>query len=301
MSNNKDAYNDVELSLDEELDLENLDVNQTTVSENEPKDETQENSVHEDSNESSESSDEGATNLEVISSDQFEIDGYLYDKETINQWKNDADNKNQWNKSNTEKSQKIAKVGKFLQRLESDKEFSEHIKDYFYDNPEEYSKMGLNENLSGLISTEETPKEETTEGPLEGRLDKLEEAEYNRTVNSRVDTMDNVLTQLENANPSTLGTPNQVDDFLRFAESNSERYRDTDGTVNLNEVYKAYSYDTLVDEISHLKRLDNNKSKNSSVRVTASEIGAKETLAPKRYDSWKDVTVDDPEIAKYFE
>ena len=300
MSNSKDAYNNVEISEEEELALDGID-EQTTQSESEPKDETQENSVLEDSEESSEPSDEGATNPEVISSTQFEMDGYIYDRETINQWKKDADNKSQWNKSNTEKSQKIAKVGKFLQRLESDKEFSEHIKDYFYDNPEEYGKLGLNENLSEIVPTEETPKEQTSETPLEGRLNKLEQAEYNRTIDTRVDSMDNTLPQLENENPNTLGDPNKVDRFLQFAEANSERYRDNDGTVNLREVYKAYSYDTMREELNHYKKLDDNKSKNSKVKVGTSEIGAKETVAPKKFDSWKDVSIDDPEIAKYFE
>lgn len=300
MSNNKDAYNDVELSLDEELGLEGID-EQTTMSENEPKDETQENSVLEDSEESSEPSDEGATNLEVISSSEFEMDGQIYNRETISQWKNDADNKSQWNKSNTEKSQKIAKVGKFLQRLESDKEFSEHIKDYFYDNPEEYSKLGLGEKLSEIVPTEQTPKEETSESPLEGRLNKLEEAEYNREIDTRVDSMDNVLTQLENENPSTLGDPDSVDKFLQFAEVNSARYRDKDGTVNLREAYKNYSYDYMKGELEHYKKLDDNKNRNSKVKVGTSEIGATETVAPKKYDSWKDVTADDPEISKYFE
>ena len=62
MSNSKNAYNDVEISKEDELALEGVD-EQTTMSENEPKDETQENSVLEDSKESSEPSDEGATNL----------------------------------------------------------------------------------------------------------------------------------------------------------------------------------------------------------------------------------------------
>ena len=300
MSNSKNAYNNVEITEEEELSLEGID-EQTTMSENEPKDETQENSVEGESEDTPIPSDEGATNLEVISSSQFEIDGHIYDKETINQWKVDADNKSQWNKSNTEKSQKIAKVGKFLQRLESDKEFSEHIKDYFFDNPEEYSKLGLNEKLSDIVPTEETPKEEVAENPLEGRLNKLEQAEYDREINTRVESMDNVLTQLENENPNTLGDPDKVDDFLKFADANSERYRGNDGTVNLREVYKAYSYDTLKGELEHYKKLDNNKSKNSKVKLSTSEIGATETVAPKRLSSWKEVSLDDPEIAKYFE
>tara|TARA_R110002020_G_scaffold288669_2_gene504147 strand:- start:21559 stop:22461 length:903 start_codon:yes stop_codon:yes gene_type:complete len=300
MSNSKDAYNDVELSLDEELGLEGID-EQTTMSENEPKDETQENSVLEDSNESSKPSDEGATNLEVISSSEFEMDGHIYDRETINQWKNDADNKTQWNKSNTEKSQKIAKVGKFLQRIESDKEFSEHIKDYFYDNPEEYNKLGLDEKLSELVPNEEASTEEITENPLEGRLNKLEQAENDRIIDSRVDTMDRQLTQLEERNPNSLGSPEKVDEFLQFAESNSERYRDANGLVNLEAMFKNYSYDTMKDELDHYKKLDDNRSRNSKVKVGTSEIGATETVAPKKYDSWKDVTADDPEISKYFE
>lgn len=300
MSNSKNAYNDVEISEEEELALDGID-EQTTMSENEPKDETQKNSVEGESLETPIPSDEGATNLEVISSSEFEMDGHIYDRETINQWKNDADNKSQWNKSNTEKSQKIAKVGKFLQRLESDKEFSEHIKDYFYDNPEEYSKLGLSENLSELVPTEETPKEEASESPLEGRLNKLEQAEYNREIDTRVDNMDNVLTQLENENPNTLGDSSKVDKFLQFAEANSERYRDRDGTVNLREVYKAYSYDYMKDELEHYKKLGDNKNRNSKVKVGTSEIGATETVAPKKYKSWKDVTVDDPEISKYFD
>jgi hypothetical protein len=294
MIGSKEAYNNVEISSEE---MDSLETTQSELT----KDETQENSVQEQSVEtpvvetSETEQEERATNPEVRG-DFFEIDGERFNKETISQWKSDSSNKSEWNKSNTEKAQKIAKVGKFLNKVESDSDFKEHIRHYF-DSDDEFDKMGLSENYSEFTESEETDEV----NPYDERLDKLEEAEYERNIDTRTNQLDRELSRLESDNPEVLGAPDKVNEFLEFTEANSDRFRDKNGIVHLEEAYKVFSYDYYKEQNSHYKKLDKNRAKNSGVKVGQSKIGAKETVAPKKYNSWKDITADDPEIAKYFE
>ena len=297
MIGSKEAYNNVEIS---EEEMNSLETTQSELT----KDETQENSVQEQSVETpvvepketeQEPAEERVTSPEV-SGDFFEIDGERFNRETISEWRNDSNNKSEWSKSNTEKAQKIAKVGKFLNKVESDSDFKEHIRHYF-DSDDEFDKMGLGENYSEFTESEETKEV----NPYEERLNKLENAEYDRVIDARTDQLDRELTQLESDNPEVLGDPDKVKEFLEFTEINSDRFRDKNGIVHLNEAYKVFSFDYYKEQSSHYKKLDENRAKNSGVKVSQSKIGAKETVAPKKYNSWKDITADDPEIAKYFE
>jgi len=71
--------------------------------------------------------------------------------------------------------------------------------------------------------------------------------------------------------------------------------------VDLDGAFKEWSYDAMQEQLSHYKKLDKNKSRNSGKVVTKAQKGAIDEVKPKKYKSFKEVSMDDPEIAKYFE
>ena len=73
---------------------------------------------------------------EPVVVDGFEIDGERYDREAIMAWREDSDNKESWQKSNTEKAQNLSKWSKLSEKINGDDSFREHIKDFFFDDPE---------------------------------------------------------------------------------------------------------------------------------------------------------------------
>ncbi len=296
MSNSKESYNNVELSQEELGSLEGQE--QTTTSEETPKEATQENSVTDVK--ASNEADSRATNPEGSSDNEqtygFEIDGKEYSISDVEQWKKDSDNRNDWQKSNTEKAQQIAGVGKFLKKFNEDKELQSHIKDYF-DNDKEFDSYGLNSNF---IEPEETV-EQVENNPYEERLNKLEEAENSRIIDQRTDNLEQELSGLEGKYPDLLGTPDKVMNFLDFSEKNSERYRDSNGNVSLSNMLREYSFDYLQEELGHYKKLDKNNSRNSNIVVDRSEVGARETITPKKFTSWKDINPYDEDLKQYFD
>jgi len=293
-SNSKEAYNNVIVSDDEHNSLEGIE---TTVSES-PKEATQENSVEEQPLAVEETVDSRATNPEGSNSDdvyELEMDGQKYSLDDIANWKKDADNKSEWSKSNTEKAQQIAGVGKFLNKFKDDSDFQEHMKMYF-DDEKEFDSFGL---LNADVP--KVDEEQVEVNPFEERLNTLETAEYDRVLNSRTENLDVELSDLEKQYPDILGNEEQVLEFLDFSERNSARYRDSNGNVSLNDMFKEYSFDYLQQELSHYKKLGRNRDRNSGKVINRSEIGATETVTPKKYNSWEDIKASDPEINKYFD
>ena len=223
------------------------------------------------------------------------MDGQKYTLDDITNWKKDADNKSEWSKSNTEKAQKIAGVGKFLNKFKEDSDFQEHMKMYF-DDEKEFNSFGL---LNADVP--EVEEEQVEVNPFEERLNTLETAEHNRVIDQRTENLDIELSDLEKQYPNILGTEEQVLEFLDFSERNSARYRDSEGNVSLEDVFKEYSFDYLQQELSHYKKLGENRDRNSGKVINRSEIGATETVTPKKYNSWNDIKASDPDIQKYFD
>ena len=89
-------------------------------------------------------------------------------------------------------------------------------------------------------------------------------------------------------------------EFLDFAEEHAERFVQN-GIPNLDLAFKEWSYDAIQDQLTHFKQLANNKSRNAGIVINKSEVGAKESKAPKKYTSYKEISVSDPDVAKYFE
>jgi hypothetical protein len=284
----KEAYNNVEVS-EEELSAIDGEIKGTTESKT-PKEEPSEVSEAKE-----------VTNPEGSEGEQeyqIEVDGKTFSIDDVVSWKKDSDNRSEWSKSNTEKAQKIAGVGKFLKKFNEDAKFQEHLKDYF-DDEKDFNSLNLIDN--DVVEVEESFEEQVSMNPLEERLDKLEEAEDNRIIDQRTDNLSEELSTLENDYPEILGTPEQVMDFLQFSESNSARYRDNKGVVNLSNMFKEYSFDHMREELSHYKKLDDNKHRNSKSVINRSEIGATETVTQKSYDSWKDIDPHSEDLKKYFD
>ena len=64
------------------------------------------------------------------------------DLSDIMEWQKDSQNKNDWNKSNTEKAQEIARLGKLANKLKEDDSFRDHLKDYF-DDDKDYNSLDI--------------------------------------------------------------------------------------------------------------------------------------------------------------
>ena len=90
---------------------------------------------------------------EPVVEDGFEIDGERYDREAIMAWREDSTNKESWQKSNTEKAQNLSKWGKLGQKINEDENFRDHLKDFFFDDPEAVKALGLDGDID--IPTQE--------------------------------------------------------------------------------------------------------------------------------------------------
>jgi hypothetical protein len=278
-------YNNIELTEEEMAGLENL--TETTES---PTDDNASEVVEESTEATEEETSNGVTEPEVA--DGLEIDGTHYSQDQILKWREDSTNKNNWQKSNTEKAQKLSKWNKLADKINDDESFRNHIKDFLHDNPEAVTELGLDDKI---------PVEEMSETPSEVdlRLNALETIESGRLMEHRVNQLDGQLTDLEKANPDYLGNQDKVSEFLDFADKNSSKFIEN-GMPNLERAFREWSYDQMQEQLTHFKKLEENGKRNTGI-INKSEAGAKEVKADKKPTTWNDISMDDPSIAKYFD
>jgi hypothetical protein len=227
--------------------------------------------------------------------DGLEISGERFDRDTILSWREDSANKNEWQKSNTEKAQSISKWSKLSEKIDSDESFRTHLKDYFYDNPEAIKQLGLDGTV-GVIDEAEVPE---IPSELESRLNILEEIEGDRVVEKRIDVLDSTLSKLEKEYPEYLADEAKVSEFLEFTDSNVEKFLE-EGTPNLERAFREWSYNQMQEELTHYKQLENNSKRNDGKIIDNSELGAKEVKTPAKINSYKDFNMDNPLVQKYF-
>ena len=285
-------YNDVEITAEEMESLNDPILTDVTTNVETTESQEQETTQEEPAE---------AVNESNVVVDEFkgvEIDGKAYDVDTIKSWMDDANNKSEWQKSNTEKAQELSKWNKFVEKVNEDETFRDHIKDFFFDDPDSVSKLGLD----GKIELDLKSDDRVTETPseLEMRLAKLEEFEQSRIMENRVNTLDSELTNLEEKFPEYLGEEGQMQTFLNFAEANGERFI-VNGLPSMEMAFKEWSYDQMQDELNHYKKLGKNSSRNTGKVINTSQAGVKEVKQPKKITSYSEATMDDPDIAKYFE
>ena len=239
---------------------------------------------------------EGAT--EVSESDEFnledyevEIDGETFDGADIMRWQEDSANKDNWQASNTQKAQDIAKWSKFNNKIAEDSEFRDYVKDFFYEDNDGLKELGLDKELRPLGFEEEImaePEKGETDVKMEEVEGRLNQMEFER----HVDDLELELNAIVDDNKDVFADEDDEVNFLEFAQESN--------MTDLNQAFKLWSYDKMQDELDHHRQLDGNKQRNMGKVVHNSKVGATEVSTPKNYKSVKDINIDDPDVAKYF-
>ena len=239
---------------------------------------------------------EGET--EVSESDEFnledyevEIDGETFDGADIMRWQEDSANKDNWQASNTQKAQDIAKWSKFNNKIAEDSEFRDYVKDFFYEDNDGLKELGLDKELRPLGFEEEImaePEKGETDVKMEEVEGRLNQMEFER----HVDDLELELNAIVDDNKDVFADEDDEVNFLEFAQESN--------MTDLNQAFKLWSYDKMQDELDHHRQLDGNKQRNMGKVVHNSKIGATEVSSPKNYKSMKDINMTDPDVAKYF-
>jgi len=297
------GYSEVELTDEEFSSLENPD-QETTESQTteETSDTVQSVDADQELAEDTETeAPEGETEVEVEDDfDGFEVDGQRFERDDVLAWRADSENKSDWQKSNTEKAQKLSKWNKLAEKIQNDDSFREHIKDFFFDNPEAVKGLGLDGDMI-MEEVAEAEVKNDMNPELESRLQVLEEVQGERIMEQRVDHLDNVLSNLENQFPDYLGDQDKVGEFLDFADKNAQSFVEN-GIPNLERAFREWSYGQMQSQLNHYKQLEENGNRNKGKVISTQQVGAKEVKANKELSrDWKKITMDDPEIAKYFD
>ena len=293
-------YNNIELTDEEMESLNDIIIGpETGVSESTDSQTTEDDSDAVQTAEETtteEASTQEETEAEVVE-DGFEIDGERFDREAIMAWREDSTNKESWQKSNSEKAQNLSKWGKLGQKINEDENFRDHLKDFFFDDPEAVKALGLDGDID--IPTQEVEEKSPEISPeLNERLKVLEDIEGERVMEARVDKLDTQLTKLEEKFPEYL-EGEKVSEFLEFADKNANKFVEN-GLPDLDRAFREWSYAEMQSELTHYKKLGKNTARNEGKVIGTAQVGAKEVKTPKKYN-WDNMTMDDPEIAKYFE
>ena len=288
------AHNDVEITDEEKASLSESEeatqpVNDEPVEpsneaiateESKPEDTLEENKVSED-----------GINLDEY---DLEIDGETFSAEEIQQWMDDSNNKDKWQKSNTQKAQELSQWNNLINKVKGDDKFREYMGDFFYDNPEELAKLNLNGEADGLNLPEEVGEasEEIVPEPSNPRLDELDEKVAELESTEVIKELESDMDSLVQDNKEFFESEQDELDFLEFCVENECR--------DLTRGFMLYTWDSLREQVDHLGKLQENRERNQGVVVGTREAGGPEQSAPKTYSNYKDMSLDDPDISKYF-
>tara|TARA_R100001510_G_C7656388_1_gene216366 strand:- start:1098 stop:2018 length:921 start_codon:yes stop_codon:yes gene_type:complete len=242
--------------------------------------------------------DEGAS--EELGSDEFnledyevEIDGETFDGAEILKWREDSANKDNWQASNTQKSQEIAKWSKLTNKLSSDDEFRDYVKDYFYEDEKGLKELGLNGELKPLELEEVVQAKEEEKAEAENsKINEVESRLNDMELERMVDDLESELNSIVDNNTNMFQEENAEDDFLSFIEQSQ--------MTNLEDAFKLWSYDKMQIEMDHQKKIDGNKQRNQGKVIHNSDTVVKDVSTPKSYKNMKEINMADPDIAKYF-
>ena len=297
------GYSEVEISEEEVQALENPETESTVSQPAIEADEKVDNISTEESNEVEAPIIKDVAETETTVEDSFDgldIDGNQIPREQILAWREDSDNKESWNKSNTEKAQNLSKWNKLSEKINKDESFRSHIVDFFFDDPEAIKSLGLDGDID--IPKTETKEEKVapTSPEVEQRLKMLEDIEGDRLMETRVDHLDEQLTNLEDKFPEYLEGEKGAE-FLEYAQKNATKFVEN-GLPSLERAFREWSYGEMQAELKHFKKLDENGKRNEGKVIGTSQVGARDVKSPKKLSrNWKEITMSDPEIAKYFD
>ncbi len=261
--------------------------------------------VNEEVREESKSESESPNDSE-FSEDEYEIQigDNTFDIDKVLEWKSDSDNKTDWNKANTQKAQAIARGGRLLQLIDNDDNFKEHLKEYFYGDDKEVKKYGLDkefgvdfdkvpENRPQPQAQMRDPRERMVDpliGQMYERVVALEDEKLGRSIGDRYD-------EIKDTNPNFFKEESHGIDFLNFC---NEKGVIVDNDIDMEASFKLWSYDKIMSEENRKEQLYNNKMRNEGSQIGNSEIGAKEIRSGEAPKDYKDISMDNPDVSRYF-
>ena len=221
----------------------------------------------------------------------FQIDGQEFSIDDVLEWKSDSDNKSNWSQKNTQRAQELARWNALNDRMNEDKDFKSHIKDYFFNDEDAYRKLGLDESYESLEENEDLNPEdyeikESETSDLEARVQELE---FERQVNSMEVEFDNLV----RANSDIFENEDDEIQFLEYVEENE--------IPDLNLAFNLYTRDYYKAEADRARQLNENAGRNYGKVVMNSSVGARDVRTPSKPANYKEITMDDPDIAQYFD
>jgi len=243
-----------------------------------------------------------------LSEEQYDIQigEDVFDLDNVLEWKKDFDNKKDWNKSNTQKAQSIARGGRILELLDNDDNFRDHMKEYFYGDDKEVKKYGLDKEFG--IDFEKVPEpqpqqqqQQQQRDPRERRVDPLIGQMYDRVValedeklgRSIGDRYDDIKTD----NPDFFKADGDGVDFLNYCNDSGVI---VNNDIDMEASFKLWSYDKVMTAENRKEQLYNNKLRNEGSTIGNSEIGAKEVRSGDSPKNYKEISMDNPEVSRYF-
>ena len=220
---------------------------------------------------------------------EIDLDGESYSFKDVLEWKKDADNKADWSKSNTQKAQNLASLGRLFEQIQGDPKLKEYIKDYYHDNPNGLKDSGLDEvswdNVPEDLNPEDYLVQDDPQNVLMQRVEQLE-------VDKNVSILEQQLETLESKYPQLLGAE-KTDEFLKFVDEAK--------IGDLDVGFRLWATDALLQNTTQDRKLDENRSRNEGKVISTQVKGASNVVNDVRQNNdWRKVSLDDPEISKYF-
>jgi hypothetical protein len=273
-------YNEIEISEDEKASISS----DTEVSPTQEAKDSDSTPVESSNQEVTESNEEDV--YQMFDEDE----GRFIDNDEIIKWRESFNNQSNWQKSNTEKAQNIAKWSKLMDKVSNDEDFRSHMIEYFGEDKNSINSLGLN-GIEALEQLEESEAPIQAQNP--DKLQSLEQRLDNVELDKRTDVLEVQFNQFVAQNEQLKDEKSQIE-FLQFMNDR--------GLDDFSEAFKFWDYDNAQEQLKHYKELEQNKQRNTGKVIQTKTIGATKEKTPHRIaNDYKNVSMDDPEISKYFE
>tara|TARA_R100000388_G_C7244840_1_gene164167 strand:+ start:7136 stop:8044 length:909 start_codon:yes stop_codon:yes gene_type:complete len=225
----------------------------------------------------------------LLEDNTIDIDGQEYNVDDIYQWKSDSENKRDWSQKNTQRAQELARWNALNDKLTQDSDFKEHIKDYFYNDEDAYRKLGLDESYEPLEEDIEQYLAKDDEYDTTSELEtRVQELEFEKQVND----MEVEFDQLVRDNTDIFTNEDDEIQFLEYVEENE--------IPDLNLAFSLYTRDYYKAQVDQARQLSENAGRNEGRVVMNSSVGAREVRTPSKPKNYKEISMDNPDIAQYF-
>ena len=294
-----DEYGNIEVTTEELSGLSKVD-DTPTPKESDPVSEPSVEEVNEEPREESVETAEPQSTSDSEEEYELHVGDDVFSIEQVLEWKANSDNKSDWSKSNTQKAQAIAKGGRLLEQLDNDEAFREHVKEYFYGDEKEFGRLGLDSRYGvdfdkvpqqeQVVQEPEEPQDDPRLNQLFDRIEGLEDEKLERSIGDRFD-------DIKKNNPDFFKEENDGVDFLQFC---NDKGIITENDIDMEASFKLWSYDKVMTQENRAEQLHKNRLRNEGSVINDSEVGAKEVRSGKPIKDYKEITMDNPEITRYF-